>query len=175
MSNTSNTKLRFRDNQNNSNLQDEYDKSNQQYANYNLINFKNNDKGRNDYIDSLDELGISANNNRNNYDTYVDTESKLKKGSLTNIKDKNNKLLRSRPFITSPYMGAGSGNKNINSNNKIGIDTTTKKSNGSFADLSLNRFTPLVPHLSNNIQNVKILFQNIGLMEVKVLEQLCKM
>ena len=148
----SNSKLRFREKSNNNELYDHYEASNNKFANYNLFNIDNSND-RNNYLDTLDEVGISADNNRNNYNQYVDMETNLKKGNITQLKEKNYKLLNSRPFVTSPYMGAGSGN--INGKKNIGIDTTSRKSVGSFADVSIDRFTPLVPNLRKNIQNPK--------------------
>ena len=82
----------------------------------------------------------------------IDNELRLKSGNvITN--DKNVNQLFSRPFLTVPYMGRGTGNPCFDTMIKPGEDTYQAKAcNVKNQDTN---FVPLVKCLKNNIQNPK--------------------
>jgi len=123
------------------------------FSSYRTAIFNNNDD-RNGYMKSLDYVGISASKNKDGYGKMIDMESKLKQGSITNYKDKQQ--LQSRGFKGSPYMGAGEThivNPMLYSKLISGNDTRVKKAADTLAGVSIDRFIPLVPCLQENIQN----------------------
>ena len=72
------------------------DLQSKEFSSYMTSNYDNN-QGRDNYYNSLNHLGMFA-NNKSSYGSYIDTESKLKNSSMTNNKEKNSKILNSRPF-----------------------------------------------------------------------------
>lgn len=123
------------------------------YANYYTTSYGA-DQNRQKYIKSLDHIGMSANKNRDGYESFINTESTLKQSSLTN--QRNKQQLTTRPFQGWPYMGAGSThivNPDLYSQLAGGTDTRTKKAGDALAGVSIDRFIPMVPCLARNIQD----------------------
>lgn len=111
-----------------------------------------------DYLENISNNNIRGVNNKTNYGSYIDKESSLRYGKLTNIKNKDNKILKPRPFATTPYSGHGSHKIKdpvIYSKLMDGIDTHAKKSTNSLSGVSMDRFIPLVPCIKDNIQDPK--------------------
>ena len=122
------------------------------YSSYHTTNYYN-DNDRKKYLNSLGHLGMAADKNKDGYGSYIDTESHLKKSSITNPKLKQQ--LTSRPFKGWPYMGAGEThivNPNLYSRLSSGTDTRVKKAADTLAGVSIDRFIPLVPCLADNVQ-----------------------
>ena len=84
-----------------------------------------------------------------------DSDIKLNKDRLTNKNTIN--ILNARSHSTTPYMGRGRGNPELESEIVQGMTTDDLYTNKFIEnkDLSEYRFTPLLPHLSKNIQNPK--------------------
>jgi len=131
------------------------EKLDEKYGSYNIMNFyKDND--RQNFIKSLDHVGLSAQKNKNGYGNMIDMESNLKQSILTNPKQKQQ--LTTRPFKGWPYMGAGATHivqPDTYSKLMSGTDTRTKKAGDALSGVSIDRFIPLVPCLADNVQNTE--------------------
>lgn len=137
------------------------DTSNQKIANYHTKNMMNSDNNRSGYMNSMMEIGNFPTGDYNGFPNAVTKESELRNGisgnSITQQKEKNSKLLMSRPFNVG-YMGAGQTYvKDVALNSQIvqGVDTRVKKSADSLSGVSMDRFIPLVPCLEKNVQDTK--------------------
>lgn len=127
----------------------------QKFSDYNTTNFYD-DANRKQFIKSLDHVGFSAQNNKDGYGSFIDTESNLQQSTLTNPKYKQQ--LITRPFKGWAYMGAGEThvvNPDLYSRLTAGTDTRTKKAADSLSGVSIDRFIPLVPCLAENVQNTE--------------------
>ena len=83
----------------------------------------------------------------------VDDGSKLRIG-LHKKYPKCNQQLFERPYKTVPYMGRGYLKVDEDSVLKFAEDTKIKRSSNTLSGVSLpNQFTPLIDHLSYNVQN----------------------
>lgn len=123
---------------------------------------QNNNYSRSNYLNSTLEAGVYQNSNVDNEGHFVDEESFIRNGNagnkITCEKNKATKLLQERPFITVPYMGAGQTSivqPDIWSKMQGGETTRTNKGCNSLSGVTINRFTPLVPCLKENVQNIQ--------------------
>lgn len=83
----------------------------------------------------------------------VDDSSKLRIG-LQKKYPKCPQQLYERPYKTVPYMGRGVLMVDQDSELKFAEDSRTKRSNNTLSGISIgNYFTPLLDHLSYNVQN----------------------
>lgn len=82
----------------------------------------------------------------------VDNDSYLRNSrNLTNLREINQ--LNKRPFSTVPYMGRGYGNACLESRLLPGEDTNQKKSTNSLSGVYIDRYTPQLPCIRDQIQN----------------------
>ena len=91
-------------------------------------------------------------------DINTDSEFKLNEEQLTSDKNKCGKLLQARPYSTTPYMGSGktcSLFPNVESKLKFSEITTVPKSINSLSGITIDRFTPLLPCIEDNVQDTK--------------------
>lgn len=100
---------------------------------------------------------------KNGYGTeqacVVDDGSKLRWG-LTRKYPKCNQQLFERPYKTIPYMGRGYLRPDEESELKFAEDTKIKRSCNTLSGITIpHQFTPLVDHLSYNIENPTHLIQ----------------
>lgn len=124
------------------------------FSSYNTTNFYG-DNTRQNYFKSLDNVGMSANLNKDGYGNNIDTESSLMKSVITN--DKIPQQLQTRPYNV-PYMGAGDTRiiqPELYSKLVSGTETRVKKATDALSGVSIDRFIPLVPCLANNVQNTE--------------------
>ena len=93
---------------------------------------------------------------KNGYDTapcVVDDSSKLRVG-LTKRYPKCPQQLYERPYKTVPFMGRGYLQPNLESELIFSEDTKVKKSCNTLSGITIpQQFTPLIDHLSYNVQN----------------------
>jgi len=83
----------------------------------------------------------------------IDDSSKLRVG-LTRRYPKCPQQLYERPYMTTPYMGRGYLQPNLESELIYSEDTKVKKSCNTLSGVTIpQQFTPLVDHLSYNVQN----------------------
>ena len=82
----------------------------------------------------------------------IDSELRIRSGNII-TNDKSVNQLFSRPFLTVPYMGNGSGNPCVDSMLKPGEDTFQGKACNNKRENP--NFQPLVKCLKNNVQNTK--------------------
>ena len=100
---------------------------------------------------------------KNGYGTeqpeVVDDGSKLRWG-LTKKYPHCRQTLYTRPYNTIPYMGRGFLKPDEESELKFSEDTKQKRSCNTLSGITIpNYFTPLIDHLSYNIQNEKHIIQ----------------
>ena len=89
----------------------------------------------------------------------VDNESNLMNGKMGNIMTSNSKRRGKLKvtFFLVHHSGAGQStmkNPDIKSKLMSGENSNKSKSTGSLAGVYINRFTPMIPCLRNNVQNV---------------------
>lgn len=118
------------------NSHNQYNKS---QANYTMLNFSENGS----------QLG-----------NFVKNDSKIRNGTLGNIltqgKSKVDKILTCRPYITTPFMGAGQASSeetDIQSKLIMGVYSTSRKSCNELSGISIDRFIPLLPAIKKEVQN----------------------
>jgi hypothetical protein len=135
-----------------------YNYNNEKISNYYLYNDTMNKKD-DIYINSSKIIGLNS-NNMNGYVNNIELDNKFRNGTdgskITNLKGREYKELPTRLFIGSPYMSSGQSilkHPDLYSKLINGVNTHTKKSCGSIADASINRFIPLVPCIAKNVQN----------------------
>ncbi len=124
---------------------------------YILQNFKNDESNQNATEFALNQNTVNIKNGFgvsgiDGCNIEIDNELRIKSGNvITN--DKNINQLFSRPFLTVPYMGRGTGNPCFDTMIKPGEDTYQAKAcNVKNQDTN---FIPLVKCLKKNIQNPK--------------------
>jgi hypothetical protein len=136
-----------------------YDDNNLRIHNYHTLNQSN--SNLEDYHKSLDVRGMyqssAANENH-----FIDEDSHLKDGSMGNIltsdKSKTSKCLDTSHFLGTPFLGRGESTlkmPDLKSRLIIGEDTSQSRSCNTLSGISIDRFTPLVPCLADNVQNTK--------------------
>ncbi len=127
---------------------------------YNSNSFNSNLNNNNNatYMNTLGDVGVYYNlQNRINDNTNECSFRNGKFGNIiTNDKSRASKQLAPYPHSTTPYKGAGYTsivNPELQSMLYPGESTKTGKSCNSLADVSINRFTPLIKCLEENVQN----------------------
>ena len=131
----------------------DYKLSNYNYCDCDMSKIINNATD-NPTITFKDGFGISECN--------VNKSSELRIGKTKKYPRCPNQLF-TRPYLTVPYMGRGSGNSFVESNLITGEDTSEKRQCNTLAGVTIdNFFTPLVPNLKDNIQNPNNLIQEIN-------------
>lgn len=125
---------------------DSHNEYNNKQFNYNLLNFTENGE---------------------KLDTYVTNDSKIRNGTLGNIstqtKSKVDKILTCRPYITTPFMGAGQASSteaDIQSGLMMGEFSSKRKSCNELSGISINRFIPLIPEIKKTIQDPKHIIES---------------
>ena len=89
----------------------------------------------------------------------VDDGSKLRIG-LHKKYPKCNQQLFERPYKTVPYMGRGNLKADEESELKFAEDTKIKRSSNTLSGITIpQQYTPLIDHLSHNVQNVDHIVQ----------------
>ncbi len=84
----------------------------------------------------------------------IDNDSKLRNcDKLTNKKNINQ--LFQRPYLTVPYMGKGIGNVCVETKLKYNEDTYQAKPCNTLADINIDRYTPQIPCIKENIQKLE--------------------
>ena len=83
----------------------------------------------------------------------IDNDSKLRNND--NLTNKNNiNQLFQRPYLTVPYMGRGIGDVCLETRLKYNEDTSQSKSCNTLSGIYINRYTPQIPCIKENIQKV---------------------
>ena len=105
-------------------------------------------------------LERSCDTNSSKSENHVNHESMLKldNSKITSHKYKCDKLLQSRPYATTPYMGNGKTCvifPDVESQLKMGEDTYVPKSMNSLSGVTIDRFEPLIDCIEDNIQDTK--------------------
>ena len=82
----------------------------------------------------------------------VDNDSRLRNArNLTNLREIHQ--LIERPHLTTPYQGRGEGNPSIESHIRGGETTMQHKSCNTLSGIFIDRYTPQLPCIRNNVQN----------------------
>ncbi len=98
---------------------------------------------------------------RNNHDgkgTFVNDETKLRHGQRCSEKGRVAKTLDTILFAGPPFMGNGSStlkNPDIKSTLMTGEQTHVKKSTAPTCGVTIDRFTPLIGCIAENVQNTE--------------------
>ncbi len=116
--------------------------------------------GRQINSDSLNHTEIRGlyRNNHDGKGTYVNDETKLRHGQACSEKGRVAKSLDTVLFAGPPFMGNGSAvlkNPDLKSTLMNGEQTHVKKSNAPTCGVTIDRFTPLIPCIADNIQNTE--------------------
>lgn len=83
----------------------------------------------------------------------VDDSSKLRIGKTKKYPRCPNQLF-TRPYLTVPYMGRGSGDINLETQLQPSEWTSEKRQCNTLSGINIpHQYTPLVDHLSRNVQN----------------------
>ena len=91
----------------------------------------------------------------------VDNSTKLRIGK-TRKHPRCPDQLFTRPYLTVPFMGRGSGNMNLETQMVPGEDTSSKRQCNVLAGVTIpNFFTPMVPHLKDNVQNPEHIVEEV--------------
>ena len=102
---------------------------------------------QNPVVQYRDGLGWTSMNGCN-----IDNDSKLRNArNLTNRRCINQ--LHERPYKTVPYMGRGRGNICAETKLQPGEDTFQNKPCNNLAGVYIDRFTPQIPCIRDNVQN----------------------
>ena len=82
----------------------------------------------------------------------VDNDSRLRNArNLTNLREIHQ--LIERPHLTTPYQGRCEGNPSIESHIRGGETTMQHKSCNTLSGIFIDRYTPQLPCIRNNVQN----------------------
>jgi hypothetical protein len=121
----------------------------------------------NDINNHLDYIDAAIDNPTTNYSNGFGVSQslvneELREGRVEVHKRDTNQLF-TRPFLTVPYIGKGEHNVDAESDLLSGENTKQHKQCNALAGVFLqNQFTPLIPHLKENIQNVNnLITENI--------------
>ncbi len=142
------------------NERDDRIRNNQQIHDYNIAPYSssNNDN----YIHSLSTAGIYQGTSKDTDGSQVDGDSDFKNGKMgqimTSHRSKSSKLLDTSKFLNSPFLGSGETvlkYPDLKSKLLSGEDTFMPKSCDTLSGISIDRFTPLVPSLQENVQDTK--------------------
>jgi hypothetical protein len=119
-----------------------------------------NDLNRESYLNSSNQVGLYQKKGGDGKGMFIDNESKLligKKGNImTSGREKGDKLLQVDNYFGVPFKGNGEtilSDPDLKSKMLYGEITNFGKSSNSLSGISINRFTPLIPSISQNIQN----------------------
>jgi len=114
------------------------------------------------YMRSLEKVGVFQGNARDGSGAFINGDSDLKNGKfgyiLTSQKSKCSKNLDTSKYLNSPFLGSGETvlkNPDLKSRLLSGEDTHMDKSCDTLSGVSIDRFTPLVPCLKENVQDTK--------------------
>jgi len=136
-----------------------HEDNNLRIHNYHTIN--HNSSNLADYHKSLDTRGVYQ-SSVGEQGHFVDEDSHLKDGSMGNIltsdKSKSSKCLDTSHFLGTPFLGSGESTlkmPDLKSRLIVGEDTSQAKSCNTLSGISIDRFTPLVPCLEENVQDTK--------------------
>lgn len=115
---------------------------------YYLQSFRNNETNKN-----ASDFALSQNiiNSRNGCNIEIDNELRLKSGNVITNDKKINQLF-SRPFLTVPFMGKGSGNPYVDN---LKSEDTYQTRDCNMIKKENNNFVPLVKCIKKSIQNPK--------------------
>ena len=110
--------------------------------------------------DSLNHTEIRGlyRNNRDGKGTFVNDETKLRYGQRSSEKGRVAKSLDTVLFAGPPFMGNGSAalrNPDIKSTLMTGEQTHVKKSTAPTSGVTIDRFTPLLSCIADNVQNTE--------------------
>ena len=142
------------------NERDDRIRNNQQIHDYNITPYSssNNDN----YINSLSTAGIYQGVSKDTDGSKIDGDSNFRNGKMgqimTSNKSKSSKLLDTTKFLNSPFLGSGETvlkYPDLKSKLLNGEDTFMPKSCDTLSGISIDRFTPLVPSLQENVQDTK--------------------
>lgn len=93
---------------------------------------------------------------KNGYDVgscVIDDANKLRIGKTKKYPKCPNQLY-TRPYLTVPYMGRGSGDIKLETSLQPGEDTSAKRECNTLSGITIpHYFTPLIGHLQENVQN----------------------
>lgn len=92
----------------------------------------------------------------------IDSSTKLRIGKTRKFPKCPDQLF-TRPYLTVPFMGRGSGNMNLETRIVPGEDTSSKRQCNVLSGVTIPHFfTPLVPHLNDNVQNPEHLVEEVA-------------
>lgn len=93
---------------------------------------------------------------KNGYDVagcVIDESTKLRLGKTKKFPKCPNQLFE-RPYLSVPYMGRGTGDIKLETRLQPGEDTGVKRQCNTLSGITIPHvFTPLIDHLSENVQN----------------------
>jgi hypothetical protein len=114
------------------------------------------------YLNSLNTHGMYQGKSRDGSGLYVDKDSSMRNGKngniLTSTKSKSSKILDTSQHLNTPFLGSGESvlkHPDLKSKLLSGEDTYMPKSCDTLSGISIDRFTPLVPCLKENVQDTK--------------------
>ena len=91
----------------------------------------------------------------------IDESTKLRIGKTRKFPRCPDQLF-TRPYLTVPFMGRGSGNMHLDTRLVPGEDTTAKRQCNVLSGVTTPNFcTPLIPHLKDNIQNPEHIIEEV--------------
>jgi hypothetical protein len=134
-------------------------RNNLELENYMLNNYSSYmDNSRQNYMSSLDTLGMLHGPGGDGKGVHVDESTRLRRSEFTREKNKAVKVLQSRPFLSVPYMGPGKTmvvNPDDHSDLIEGHSTREKRSDNTLSEASVmsHFFIPLIPQIKRNIQD----------------------
>jgi hypothetical protein len=128
---------------------------------YNIPSFlMNNENKQKNMVDKSNTVGVYPKSG--NIDTFtVNVESglKLRKEKVDNCGKNGKRLLQQRTPGTGPYKAAGHTNNefiDVESRIRGGLNARANgRACGNYADVFIDTFTPLVPCLKDEVQNVE--------------------
>lgn len=118
---------------------------------------KNIVSNREEYLKSLDIVGVVQSNSYSNASEIINKSTEIRNGIESNANLSSKKELDTRLFPGAPLVARGQSilkNPDLSSRLKYGEDTRVTKSNNVATAYSADNFIPLVPHLAENVQNV---------------------
>ena len=126
-------------------------KQSMESGNYYIRNFRGCDfKKVEEFAHSQPRIMIQYPDGYLNNPKIVDISSKLRNQNMTNFKGINQ--LQGYPYTTSPNLSRGKGNICVESFLKSSEDTFQQRPCNNLAGMNINRFTPMVSCLKDNIQ-----------------------
>ncbi len=128
---------------------------------YNIPSFLMNQTNKQkNMVNNTNVVGVYP--KQNNIDTFavqVDNRLKIQKEKVQNVGKNMKRLLQERTPGTGPNKSAGHNNTHfidVESRIRGGLDARAEgRACGSYADLHIDTFTPLVPCLKEEVQNVE--------------------